>query len=113
MWCVLLLEQSCQLRLWIARVPTHSNPADGSSRLDASSVEDVLVSDVLWEVSFASRQCGRALECPKDERLYPRFVFEMFHVAIYLPSVFIVIDRISHTYSILETCGGLHEASDL
>ncbi|CAE7862532.1 unnamed protein product [Symbiodinium sp. KB8] len=36
-----LLEQRFQLRVWYARVPTHSNPADAPSRLDVTGLEKI------------------------------------------------------------------------
>ena len=46
-----IIEQNFQLRVWYARVPTHSNPADAPSRLDVTGLESFLVGDISWEVS--------------------------------------------------------------
>ena len=49
-----MIELRCQMRIWYARVPTHSNPADGPSRLIVDGLEDSLVSGVSWVLSSAA-----------------------------------------------------------
>ena len=46
-----VLEQQCQAKVWYARVPTHSNPADRPSRLDIAGLERHIVSGFTWDVS--------------------------------------------------------------
>ena len=48
-----MIEHRCQMRIWYARVPTHSIPADGPSRLIVDGLESSLVSDVSWVLSSA------------------------------------------------------------
>ena len=49
-----MIELRCQMRIWYARVPTHSNPADGPSRLIVDGLEDSLVSGLSWVLSSAA-----------------------------------------------------------
>ena len=49
-----MIELRCQMRIWYARVPTHSNPADGPSRLIVNGLEDSLVSGLSWVLSSAA-----------------------------------------------------------
>ena len=49
------LEQQCQAKVWYARVPTHSSPADRPSRLDIAGLERHIVSGFTWDVSSTSR----------------------------------------------------------
>ena len=43
------LEAENQLRSWFARVPSHSNPADGASRLDCSELINLRASQTTYK----------------------------------------------------------------